>query len=76
MSAFNHEAFRLAIRSRREAMGLSLRQLADQSGISFATIARFERGEGDAVFANVTELVAFLGLRMDAFWLPADEAAP
>ena len=35
-----------AVRRKRDAEGLSIRALATQIGVSFSTLARIERGDG------------------------------
>ena len=40
------ESIPVAIRTRRERLGLSLRQVADAAGLSFMTVSRVEAGKG------------------------------
>jgi transcriptional regulator with XRE-family HTH domain len=50
----------------RRRAGLSQRQLAERLGCRQATIARWERGDRAASFADVQEAVAACGLQIDA----------
>jgi transcriptional regulator with XRE-family HTH domain len=65
------------VRSRRTELGLSIRQLAEQAGMNFATVARIEQGQfaapGPDKLARIAEA---LGLSTaDVFGL-ADYAVP
>jgi len=50
------------VTQRREAEGLSIRALGDLTGISFSTLARFERGEGSLNIENRAALRDWLSL--------------
>ena len=66
--------FALQVRLAREAMGLSQRTLADQTGIDRSGIARIEMGERDPRLSEVATLVE--ALRIDISQLfPANAPA-
>src|ERR1700722_16046706 len=55
----------LILMARRRA-GLTQRDLAERVGCRQATIARWERGDRDPSYEDVTEAVAACGLQLDA----------
>ena len=50
-----------AIRKKREADGLSIRALSEAVGVSFSTLARIERGEGQPDNNSKIRLLQWLG---------------
>ena len=42
----SNEQLRFELKAKRDKLGMSLRDVADMTGVSFATISRFERSEG------------------------------
>jgi transcriptional regulator with XRE-family HTH domain len=65
------------IRNRREELGLSTRQLAEQAGMNFATVARIEQGQfaapGPDKLAGIAEA---LGLNTADLFGLADYTVP
>jgi transcriptional regulator with XRE-family HTH domain len=65
------------IRNRREELGLSTRQLAEQAGMNFATVARIEQGQfaapGPDKLARIAEA---LGLNTADLFGLADYTVP
>ncbi|MEK6712309.1 MAG: helix-turn-helix transcriptional regulator [Nitrospinota bacterium] len=62
---------RLYIRERREALGLSLRTLAERAGVDFAAIDKIERGERDPRVSTLAAIAKGLGVRVtDLFRRP------
>lgn len=61
-----------AIRSRREALGLSQARLARLVGLSRATINGLESGATDLGIAKVLTIMRILGLRLGVDEAPAD----
>jgi HTH-type transcriptional regulator / antitoxin HipB len=53
-----------AVRSRREELGLSQRQLAERAGMTQPGIARFEAGGTTPTIPVLERLAAALGLRL------------
>lgn len=49
------------VRKRRESLGLSLRKLAEMTGVSFATLSRLERAETEPDTNTVVRLINWLG---------------
>ncbi len=62
-----------AIKRRRERLGLTLRDLASESGISASMISDIERGAKSPTISTLDALAQALGLPMTAL---ADSAAP
>lgn len=54
-----------AIRDIRKASGLSMRDLAEESGVSPKTIERIERGEAEPTIGIVERILAPLGHDLD-----------
>lgn len=50
-----------AVKKKREAEGLSIRALSDAVGVSFSTLARIERGEGQPDNNSKVRLLQWLG---------------
>ena len=54
-----------AIRRKREAAGLSLRDVADETGVSASTLSRIENGTGKPDADNIARLTAWLNVPME-----------
>ncbi|HEX8070641.1 MAG TPA: helix-turn-helix transcriptional regulator [Pyrinomonadaceae bacterium] len=54
-----------AIRRKREAAGLSLRDVADETGVSASTLSRIENGTGKPDADNIARLTAWLDMPME-----------
>jgi transcriptional regulator with XRE-family HTH domain len=64
-----------AVRGKREAEGLSLRALSAVVGISFSTLARIERGEGEPDNNSKIRLLQWLGQNAEDAGLSFDNVA-
>jgi len=53
------------IRTAREAAGLTLRELADLSGVSFQQIGQIEGSESGTTFKTLDLLLPHLGMRLE-----------
>src|ERR1700759_2856272 len=65
----------LRIRALREAMGLSLRDLAQRSGVSAPMLSQVERGETSPTLASAAQIPAGLELALSQL-LRLDEGHP
>ena len=69
-----------AIRRKREEQGLSLRDVADETGVSASTLSRIENGTGKPDADNIARLTAWLNVPMERIMsgrqLDGDEARP
>lgn len=54
-----------AIRRRREELGLSLRDVADETGVSASTLSRIENGTGKPDADNIARLTGWLNMPME-----------
>lgn len=54
-----------AIRRRREQHGMSLRDLADETGVSASTLSRIENGTGKPDADNIARLAAWLDMPIE-----------
>lgn len=63
------------VRRKREELGLSIRALSSQVGISFSTLARIERGEGSPDNNSKIRLIEWLGADADEAGLTFDRVA-
>src|SRR5437016_12305715 len=54
-----------AVRRRREARGLSLRDVAEQTGVSASTLSRIENGTGKPDADNIARLTAWLDMPVE-----------
>jgi transcriptional regulator with XRE-family HTH domain len=54
-----------AIRRRREEQGMSLRDLADETGVSASTLSRIENGTGKPDADNIARLAAWLDMPIE-----------
>lgn len=55
------------MRKKREAAGLTLRELGDQSGVSFASIYQFEHDKRLPSLAHLTAIAYVLGIGIDEY---------
>ena len=66
-----------AVKRWREARDLSQRDLADKSGVGFASIGRIETGRQDPTVGMLARLAEALGIRVvDFFLAPKRKARP
>lgn len=69
-----------AIRRKREELGMSLRDVADETGVSASTLSRIENGTGKPDADNIARLTAWLNVPMERIMggrqLDGDEAKP
>ena len=54
-----------SIRRKREEMGLSLRDVADETGVSASTLSRIENGTGKPDADNIARLTAWLNMPVE-----------
>ena len=54
-----------AVRRKREEVGLSLRDVADETGVSASTLSRIENGTGKPDADNIARLTAWLNMPME-----------
>ena len=54
-----------AIRRKREEAGLSLRDVADETGVSASTLSRIENGTGKPDADNIARLTAWLNVPVE-----------
>src|SRR2546427_13303582 len=54
-----------AVRRRREQQGLSLRDVAEETGVSASTLSRIENGTGKPDAVNIARLTAWLDVPLD-----------
>lgn len=64
-SLINTEALGRAIRRRREELGLSLRDVADQTNVSASTLSRIENGTGKPDADNIARLTNWLDVPLE-----------
>src|SRR6266480_1169117 len=64
-SLVNTEELGRAIRRRRDEFGLSLRDVADKTGVSASTLSRIENGTGKPDADNIARLTAWLDMPME-----------
>ena len=64
MLAFSLTYTMTRLREHRERRGLSLRKLADMSGVHFVTLARIEAGGLDPRLSTLLKLTKALGITM------------
>jgi len=74
MSTFEEKLIR-AIKTKREAEGLSIRALSAAVGVSFSTLARIERGEGQPDNNSKIRLLQWLGADAEDAGLSFDNVA-
>jgi transcriptional regulator with XRE-family HTH domain len=54
-----------AVRRRREELGLSLRDVADKTGVSASTLSRIENGTGKPDADNIARLASWLDMPIE-----------
>lgn len=64
-----------ALRKKREADGLSIRALATKIGVSFSSLARVERGEGEPDNNSTIRILNWLGADAEEYGLSYQETA-
>jgi transcriptional regulator with XRE-family HTH domain len=74
MSSFEEKLVR-AVKRKREAEGLSIRALSQAVGVSFSTLARIERGEGQPDNNSKIRLLQWLGADAEDAGLGFDNVA-
>lgn len=63
------------IRSRREALGLTLYELGQQCGLSESELSRLEREERQPRFETVMKIAQALGVSAQDFYTPQEVTA-
>ena len=61
----NTEELGTAVRRRREQQNLSLRDVADQTGVSASTLSRIENGTGKPDADNIARLASWLDMPIE-----------
>jgi transcriptional regulator with XRE-family HTH domain len=61
----NTEELGRAVRRRREELGLSLRDVADETSVSASTLSRIENGTGKPDADNIARLTGWLDVPME-----------
>ena len=61
----NTEELGRAIRRKREGLGLSLRDVADETSVSASTLSRIENGTGKPDADNIARLTSWLDVPME-----------
>lgn len=64
-SLINTEELGRAIKRRREELGLSLRDVADQTNVSASTLSRIENGTGKPDADNIARLTTWLDVPLE-----------
>ena len=64
-----------SIRRKREEMGLSLRDVADETGVSASTLSRIENGTGKPDADNIARLTAWLNVPVERIMSGRDAAS-
>src|ERR1041384_5229735 len=64
-----------AIRRRREQQRMSLRDLADETGVSASTLSRIENGTGKPDADNIARLAAWLDMPIERVMHPGNRPA-
>jgi transcriptional regulator with XRE-family HTH domain len=64
-SAINTAELGSAVRRRREQQGLSLRDVAEETGVSASTLSRIENGTGKPDADNIARLAAWLDMPIE-----------
>ena len=54
-----------AVKRRRESLGLSLRDVADETGVSASTLSRIENGTGKPDADNIARLASWLDMPIE-----------
>ncbi len=64
-----------AIRRKREETGLSLRDVADETGVSASTLSRIENGTGKPDADNIARLTGWMGVPVERIMTGRDANA-
>lgn len=64
--------WKCGVRLLRESMGLSLRDVERETGVSNATLSHVERG-CDTTLRTALRLAAFFGVPVEVLWAPANK---
>src|SRR3989449_11545206 len=64
-----------AVRRRRQERGLSLRDVADRTGVSASTLSRIENGTGKPDADNIARLAAWLDMPIERVMHPGSRSA-
>jgi transcriptional regulator with XRE-family HTH domain len=64
-SGVNTSELGSAVRRRREQQGLSLRDVADETGVSASTLSRIENGTGKPDADNIARLASWLDMPIE-----------
>lgn len=75
MTKSNSKKLIAALQKKREAEGLSIRALATKIGISFSSLARVERGEGEPDNNSTIRILNWLGTDAEGYGLSYQETA-
>lgn len=73
-SLINTQELGRAIRRRREELGLSLRDVADETSVSASTLSRIENGTGKPDADNIARLTAWLDVPLQRILSGREEA--
>lgn len=68
--------FGAAVRARREALKLSLEQLAQRAGTHFTSISKVERSQRAPSLRLAVDLASALGVTVDVLLMDAAKLAP
>ena len=74
--AIDLEALATLVRSKRQTLGMSLRRVAEATGISAATLSRIELQQSVPDTSTATALAEWLGVRLDEFLVGNGAPAP
>jgi len=74
-SGINTAELGSAIRRRREQRSLSLRDVADETGVSASTLSRIENGTGKPDADNIARLAGWLDMPIERVMHPGTRAA-
>ena len=64
-----------AVHRRREQQGMSLRDVADETGVSASTLSRIENGTGKPDADNIARLAAWLDMPIERVMHPGSRSA-
>lgn len=66
----------MVLEQRRKALGLTQTELAEKSGVSRISIARYEAGLRDIPVSTAKRLASILGIPWTAIYIDSEEAKP
>src|SRR5437667_12802931 len=64
-----------AVRRRREQQGMSLRDVAEETGVSASTLSRIENGTGKPDADNISRLAAWIDMPIERVMHPGSRRA-